>query len=72
MTRSPFYVVMIVTADIVNAANNYLERMGYGPGNFSVPIIATNDPDNAVPKAYGCMVQGSRAFRTIVHRKAEE
>ncbi len=72
MTRTPFYVAMIVTADIVDAVNRYLERMGYGPGNLSIPIIATNDPDGAAPKGYGCLVQGDRAFRTIVHRKAEE
>ena len=34
------------------AVNWYFERNGYGPNNVAIPLIATNDPDNAEPKAW--------------------
>lgn len=72
MTRNPLYVVILVTADLVESADNFLYRQGYGRGNFSHPLIATNDPDNATPKGYACLVHADVHFRTVVANKVKE
>lgn len=72
MTRMPFFVVIVVTADIVDAANKFLEMQGYGKGNFNRAIILKTDVNTAPAKAYGCMVQADPALRTILLRKSKQ
>ena len=69
--RYPFYVVLLVAADIKNAADNYLERNGYGSNNLKKEIILKSDPDDAAAKAYACAFWCTPSDRTVLDNKAK-
>jgi hypothetical protein len=69
MTRTPFYVVAIVRAAIVDNANDWMERQGYGPNNFSRELILIADPDDAAPKGYAAEFPAEPSLRTILANK---
>lgn len=71
MTNYPFYVVLAVKASLAEAANNYLRRQGWGPGNVVRAIIRKDDPDEADPVAYATMLRCTPAMRTALHRRAK-
>jgi len=70
MTNYPFYVVLAVKASLAQAANNYLQRQGWGAGNITRAIIRKTDPDGADPVAYAALLRCTPAMRTSLHRRA--
>ena len=68
--NSPFYCVLLVSADKLTEADNYLYRHGYGRGNLNRALIREADPDNAPAKGWACMVQVDAAFVTTARTKA--
>lgn len=71
MSKTPFFVIAIVKATIVDAANNWMERQGYGPNNFSIPLIQIADPDTQPARAWAAEFQAEPSLRTIIHRKID-
>lgn len=71
MTKYPFHVIAIVKATIVNAANTWMENQGYGPNNFSIPLIQIADPDTQAARYWAAEFQADPALRTIIHKKVD-
>ena len=71
MTKTPFFVIAIVKATIVNAANNWMERQGYGENNFNIPLIRDVDPDSQAARFWAAEFQAEPSLRTIIHRKID-
>lgn len=71
MSRNPFFVIAIVRAAIVDAANNWMKKQGYGPNNFSIPLIQQVDPDTQAARAWAAEFQADPALRTIIHKKVD-
>lgn len=71
MSKTPFFVIAIVRATIVDAANTWMEKQGYGPNNFSIPLIQIADPNTQAARYWGAEFQADPALRTIIHKKVD-
>lgn len=49
MSYSIFKPVIVIPADKLKQINDFLERNGYGPDNFSMPVFAKSEIDNKAP-----------------------
>ena len=71
MTNYPNNVVVLIKADRLEQANNFLERRGYGPNNFGQhALILKTDPDDAAPRGYGTEIPADAALLATLQKVA--
>jgi hypothetical protein len=62
-------VIILIPHARLAQANTYLERNGYGPDNFKIPLILKSDADNRdPPRGWGLMLSADMGLIALAKK----